>query len=248
MAATTRAAWIALPVVADARRAASELGGELRIAGARHRPAVDEDLRSDLLGQHLAAVRRRPGLGRPHPVLQAQERGVLHRYADAAPPVGRPLLDDVVQPRLPDLRRRQVTPVTVIRQRAQEREGPGDVVVRDDERVLALRRLDRRVAGDVAPDLAEPVLDLPVRPLLERPAEVDADDLAQHAGVDALGVIRRERGTAVRRRWGRHAGSSVMTSRLQARSGVDYSLAAPFRARGREEVGSGSGTAARSTT
>ncbi len=46
-------------VVADAGGAAGEIGRHFRIAGGDHRPAVDEDLRSDLLGNDLAVEWRR---------------------------------------------------------------------------------------------------------------------------------------------------------------------------------------------
>ena len=116
------------------------------------------------------------------PLLQAQVGGVLGGVAHAAPPEDRALLDDVVEPGLADLRGRQVAAVAVVGQGAQEGEGAGDVVVGDDQgHVLAL--------VDVVPDLAEFGHDAVVGPAFEGAAEVDADDLAEHAGVDALEIV-----------------------------------------------------------
>src|SRR5690606_35188699 len=43
-----------LSVVADASRPPGKVGGQLRIAGADHAPAVDKDLRADLFGDDLS--------------------------------------------------------------------------------------------------------------------------------------------------------------------------------------------------
>jgi hypothetical protein len=181
-----------LPVVADARRAPGKVGGQLRIAGRDHRPAVDEDLRADLLREHLAAVLGRAGLRRAHAFLEPQEHGVLRGETAPTPPERRPVLDDVVEPGLPDLGRRELQRVAVVRQRAQERQRAGDVVIGLHERAAPLLRGDLGASVDVVVDLPELRLDALVRPPLERTAEVDADDLAQDAGVDPLRVAGRE--------------------------------------------------------
>ena len=93
-----------LAVVADAGGPAGEVGGQLRIAGGDHRPAVDEDLGADLLGDDLAVEGDRAAVRRGDAVLQAQVGGVLGRVAEAAPPEDRAPLDHVVEPGLADLR------------------------------------------------------------------------------------------------------------------------------------------------
>src|SRR5690606_37616014 len=70
-----------------------------------------------------------------------------------------------------------------------EGEGAGDIVVGDDQRHLA-------PLVDVVADLAKLGHDPLVAPALEGPAQVDADDLAQHARVHTLGVVIRERHSA----------------------------------------------------
>ena len=170
--------------------AAGEVGGELGVAGGDHRPTVDKDLGPYLLGDDLAVERDGATLRGRDAVLEAQVGGVLRRVAHAAPPQDRAALDDVVEPALPDLGRAQVRAVVVILQGAQESEGPGDVVVGDDEGVVPQVQVVPIV--DVVVDLAELALDPFVVPPLKRPPQVDADDLAEHPGVDALFVVFRD--------------------------------------------------------
>ena len=92
------------------------------------------------------------------------------------------VLDEVVEPRLADLLRRQIRVAVVVLHRADEGEGAADVVVGDDQTLVEF-------VVDVIVDLAEAFLDALVGPALEGPAEVDADDLAEHARVDALLVV-----------------------------------------------------------
>jgi hypothetical protein len=72
--------------------------------------------------------------------------------------------------------------VAVVRQGADEGERAGDVVVGDDEGDAAL-------LVDVVVHLAQLAHDLLVAPALEGAAQVHADDLTEHAGVDALLVV-----------------------------------------------------------
>ena len=96
-ACTASPSWLTLPACSASRAASS------RLARRDHRPAVDEDLRADLLGDRLAVDRDRAGGGRGDAALQVQPGGVLGRVAVAAPPQDRALLDDVVEPGLADL-------------------------------------------------------------------------------------------------------------------------------------------------
>ena len=95
------------------------------------------------------------------------------------------MLDDVVEPGAADLGRREVGPGTVLLQGSEEDEGSGDVVVGDDQRLA-------QPVVDVAGDRAEFGHDALVGPALERPAQVDAHDLAEHAGIDPFEVVARE--------------------------------------------------------
>jgi hypothetical protein len=177
-------------VVADAGGAACQVGRPLGVARADHGPAVDEDLGADLLG-HLRAVELEGAAARRRDaVLQAQVGGMLGGVAQAAPPEDGAALDDVVEPGLADLGGGERRAVAVVGQGAQEGEGAGDVVVGDDQGA----GLDLRIAPlvHVVGDLAQLGHDTLVRPALEGAAQVDADDLAEHAGVDTLGIVGRK--------------------------------------------------------
>ena len=110
-------------------------------------PSVSQPAVFAMVSERSNFARGRPRVRRADAVLEVQVGGVLDRYADAAPPVCRAPLDDVVEPRLPDLGGRDVRPV--VGERAQEGEGARHVVVGEDERVVPLGRLDRGMAGDV---------------------------------------------------------------------------------------------------
>ena len=111
--------------------------------------------------------------------LQSEIRGVLGRVAEPAPPQDGPFLDEVVEPGLADLARRDGGIVTVVCHRANEGERPGDVVIGDDER-------HTQPVMDVVVDVADPLLDRFVGPALDRAPEVHADELPEHAGVDPV--------------------------------------------------------------
>ena len=85
-----------LAAVADAARPACQVRRQLRIARRHHGPAVDEDLRADLLGDYLAIQADRAALGRLITLLQPQISGVLGGIAHAAPPEHGLLFDQVV--------------------------------------------------------------------------------------------------------------------------------------------------------
>ena len=173
-----------LAVVRDAPGAAREVGGALGVSRRHHRPPVDEDLRADLFGDHLAVRGHRTAAGRLDAFLQPQVGRVLGRVAETAPPQHGAVLDEVVEPGLPDLRRGQVGVAAVILERPQERERAADVVVGDDERYADL-------VVHVVVDLAELVFDATVGPALERAPEIDPHDLSEHARVDALLIVLR---------------------------------------------------------
>src|SRR5690606_35928182 len=102
--------------------------------------------------------------------------------AKAAPPQDGSLLDQVVQPRLANLLRRQIPAVIVVLQRPQKRERPRNVVVGHDE-------WDAKLFVDVIIDLPESFEDLLIRPSFKGPSQIDPDDLSQHARVNPLFVI-----------------------------------------------------------
>src|SRR6202012_1772908 len=72
-------------------------------------------------------------------------------------------------------------------QRARKGEGAGGVVVGDDEMVRAQRDVPPLVHIEI--DRTELPHDPLIGPALERTAEIDTDQLAEHAGIDAFGII-----------------------------------------------------------
>ena len=171
-------------VVGDTGRPPRQIGGKLRVAGRHHGPTVDEDLGANLLGHHLAIQRHRAAAGCGDALLQAQKGSVLSGVAHTAPPKDRALFDNVVQPTLPDLRRRYRTAVAVVGQCAQKCKRAGNIIVGDNQGHV-------QMLVDIIVDLAEMFTEHLVGPALERPAQVDADQLAQHAGVDSFSVVAR---------------------------------------------------------
>ncbi|MGY4356787.1 hypothetical protein ACVW0J_003280 [Bradyrhizobium sp. i1.7.7] len=73
-------------IMAHAPGLLGQISGLLGITRAHHRPAVDEDLRTDLLGYGRAVQRDRAALRRRDTGLQPQIGGVLGGIADATPP------------------------------------------------------------------------------------------------------------------------------------------------------------------
>jgi len=109
---------------------------------------------------------------------------VLGGHAHAAPPEHGAILDEIVEPRLTDLRGGQCQPHTLVRHSPQERKGARDVIVNHDERLVQL-------PIHIVTHLSQLPHDPLVRPALERSPHIHADDLAKNAGVDALKVIGR---------------------------------------------------------
>ena len=174
-------------VVADAGGLARQPRGARRRSGIGQRPPVGEDLRANLL-RHRAAVQGDRTAGRRRVSLpQPQPGGVLGGAAHAAPPQDGLVLDDVVEPGLADLARAQGRIVTVVLQRPEENERARQVVVRHDQRHAHL------VVDEVG-DLAETFPDRRVAPALHRAPQVDADQLAEHAGVDTLADLPAQPG------------------------------------------------------
>lgn len=132
-------------------------------------PTIDEDLRANLLSQRSAIRRDTPRLGRRETLLFKIVKGrMLSGNAIPSPPKDGALLDDLVQPRLSNLFAGEVRIGAVLLQRAHKGKRPRDIVVDDNE-----RRVEFLV--DVVLDGAELGGDVLIGPVLEGPAEVDAD-------------------------------------------------------------------------
>ena len=171
-----------LAVMAHAARLGGQRGGQLRVARRHHGPAVDEDLGADLLCHHLGVEGDGTAARRLDAVLEAQVGGVLGGVAQAAPPQHGALLDQVVEPGAPDVGRAEVGAASEVFQRANEGERARDVVVGDDQR-------HAEALVHIVGDLTELALDARELPALERAPQVDADDLSQHARVDAFRIV-----------------------------------------------------------
>src|ERR1700677_3559401 len=104
------------------------------------------------------------------------------RVAVAAPPENGALFDEVVEPRLPDFPRGQVRARAVVLERAGEGERSSDVVVGHDQRPI-------EAIVNVIFDRSELADDSLICPVLERPAQVHADQLAEHGGISAVEIV-----------------------------------------------------------
>ncbi len=101
-----------------------------------------------------------------------------------APPEDRAPFDQIVQPGLADLGRRQRHPHTLIGHRPQERKRARDVIVDDDQ---GLAQAFMHIVGD----LAQIMHDSLMGPPFERAPDIDADDLAENACIHPLEIIQR---------------------------------------------------------
>ncbi len=115
----------------------------------------------------------------------SRRKAVCSVESPIPPPEDGPLRDDVVEPGLTDLARTEVAAVGVVRQRAQERERAGDVIIGDDQRLS-------EALMDVAGHLAQLSHDALIRPAFERPPHIDANEFAEHARIDTFEIVRRE--------------------------------------------------------
>ena len=79
----------------------------------------------------------------------------------------------------------------MVLERANEGEGPRDVVVGDDQRAI-------KAVVDIIFDRAELAQDALMGPALERPPEVDADEFAEHCGIGAFRIVGRQGSHAAR--------------------------------------------------
>ena len=109
---------------------------------------------------------------------------MLRRVSHSSPPQDCAFLNDVVQPALSDLRRSDVTTVAIVGQGAQKGECSGDVVVGDDQRYI-------QMLVDIVVDLAKLFVKHFIGPPFEGPAQIDANQFAQYAGIDSFCVVDR---------------------------------------------------------
>ncbi len=174
-----------LAIVANRCCTAGQIGGQLWITRSDHRPAIDEDLRADLLGNHLSIQRNRATCWCRDATFEAQKSGVFGRITQATPPQNRAALNNIVEPGLTDLCWGKVKSIAIIWERTQEGECTRDVIIGDDQWCFAL-------FVDVIPDLAKLLHDPLVAPTLEWPAKIDTDNLAEYPSIDALDIIIRE--------------------------------------------------------
>jgi hypothetical protein len=121
-------------VVTDSASCFGQSGGKPRLARRDQRPAVNEDLRADLLGDRLSICGDRTGPRSGHPTLEIQPCGVFGRIAVAAPPQNRALLDDRIEPGLADFLGREICFDPVLVESAHESERARDIVVGNYQR------------------------------------------------------------------------------------------------------------------
>ena len=162
------------------------LGGQpgraFRVARSDQGPAVNEDLGTNLLGHHLAVGLDRAAVRPVDAALEAQVGRVLGRVAEPAPPEDGAFLDQVVEPGAADVACGQILLEVVVLHRPHKGERPRNVVVGNHQRHV-------QHVVHVVVDLAQVLIDHLDGPTFEGASQIDADNLAQHARVDALGVV-----------------------------------------------------------
>ena len=169
-------------VVGDACGAPRQIGSQLRVSRRDHGPPVYEDLGPNLLSHDLAVQGHRTALRGGSAFFQTQVGCMLGRVSHPSPPQDRAFFDYVVQPALPDLRRRDGPTVAIVRQGAQKGECAGNVVVGDDKRHI-------QMLVDVVVDFAKLFVQHFIAPAFKRPPQIDADQLTQYTGVDSFGIV-----------------------------------------------------------
>ena len=128
-----------LAVMADLRRPARPARRPAPAGRGDHRPAVDEDLRADLLGHGLAVQRRSSRDAAPAtPRLQAADTRCARSSCRCRPTTGSsaPRRCSSARP-CRSARRSDRADSRSRLERAEEGEGAGDVVVGDDQRLVA---------------------------------------------------------------------------------------------------------------
>ena len=174
-----------VPVVADTGGFAGKSCGKSRLARCDHRPRIDEDLRSDLFGDRCPVGFDRTAERCNDASIEIEPGRVFGRNAVPSPPEDGPFLDDVILPGPADGCRCEVIRPLAILECSDEGERTRDVVVGHDKRVT------EAVMNKVC-DLTEFAQDPFIGPPFERAPEVDPDQLAEDAGVDAFDVVLRE--------------------------------------------------------
>ena len=176
-----------LTIMADTRCASRQIDRPFRITGSDHGPTVDEDLRSNLFSDNLAILGDRSARGGSDPIAQVEVGRMLGRVPHPSPPENRAQRQDVVQPGLTDLGWLDQCWIVIILEGAQKGKGAREVVVGHDESMVA--QWDIVALMDVVANFTQLGQNLLVAPPLKGAAQVDTNHLAQHTGVDALGVV-----------------------------------------------------------
>ena len=171
-----------LAVMADAACGFGEFGRQPRLARRDQRPAVDEDLRADLLGDRLPVGGDRAGKRRRDAAFEVQPGRMFGRIAVAAPPQDRALSTIELSHVLPisSAVRSAVTPCSA--------SARTKVKVPDTSSSVTTSGAFEAVM-DVIFDRSELLHDALIGPAFEWPAEIDADQLAEDAGVDAFEIV-----------------------------------------------------------
>ena len=157
--------------MADASRGLSKFYRLIWITGGHHSPAIDKDLRSNLLSDNLAVQFHRPTHGRVYATSKPQVRRVLCRLTKPTPPQNTAPLNQIIKPAFANLFWRDFRVVCVIFKCSNKREGAGNIVVGNDERHV-------KFVVHIVFNVAKLPLNMLVGPSFKRPPQIDTDDLA----------------------------------------------------------------------
>src|SRR5438552_13679316 len=101
--------------MADTGCFACQFKSQLWISRRYHRPGINENLGPDLFGNNRPVQLYRSTSRRFDSLTQPNKRGVFRRVTESAPPQNCAVLDDIVKPRLSDLRRTDFSAITIVR-------------------------------------------------------------------------------------------------------------------------------------
>ena len=104
--------------MADTGGATCQVGRQLRIARGYHRPTVNKYLGADLFSYDLAIQGNRSTCRRLNTFFEPQIRRMLGRISQATPPEDGTFFDEIVEPGLANLSRRNIRIVAIVRQRS----------------------------------------------------------------------------------------------------------------------------------
>ena len=156
--------------MANAGRGLSKFHRLIRVAGRHHSPAIDKDLRTNLLGNDLAVQLHRPTHRRVYTASKPQVRRMFCGLTKPTPPQNTAPLNQIIKPAFANLFWSDFRVVCVIFKSANEREGTGNIVVGNNKWHI-------KFVVHIVFNVAKLALNMLIGPSFERPTQIDTNDL-----------------------------------------------------------------------